>query len=169
MSKRLKEVMALNEGFGNEITNIFNCDVLYGESTKQCICYPNETQTTTNQNTSITQTHTNNSSQFCKQNIHYTTNAKHFASTWLILTTTPTTLILLFTLFSILININRFDYPTRPILYMLLSHLQRNSYTVPQALLPRLRRRIVSLRVQSISLSARQLETPSLTLALESV
>ena len=115
--------MALNEGFGNEITNIFNCDVLYGESTKQCICYPNETQTTTNQNTSITQTHTNNSSQFCKQNIHYTTNAKHFASTWLILTTTPTTLILLFTLFSILININRFDYPTRPILYMLLSHL----------------------------------------------
>ena len=117
----LRKVTALNEEFGDEITNIFNCDVLYGENSERCIRYPNETQTTTNINN--TQTHTNNSSQFCKQNIHYTTNAKHFASTWLILTTTPITLILLFTLFSILINIKIFEYPTRPIIYMVLSHL----------------------------------------------
>ena len=119
----LREIMLLNEPFGNEITNIFNCDVLYGESSERCIRYPNETQTTTNLNANTTQTHTNNSSQFCKRNIHYSTNAKYFASIWLIITTTPITLILLFTFFSILINLSRFEYPTRPILYMVLSHL----------------------------------------------
>nr|AJE25510.1 frizzled B [Oopsacas minuta] len=115
----LREIMTSPEG--NEITNIFNCDVLYQESSNQCIRQPMEAQTI-NIHTNNTQTHTNNSSPFC-EDTHYTIAAKHFASTWLVITTIPTILILLFTLLTILINLKAYEYPLQPILYIVLSHV----------------------------------------------
>ena len=114
----LREIQSLNGASTNEFNNIFNCDLLHDESSGGNVCVSYRTATPTSTTNPL-----NTTSLFCKQNIHYSSSSKHFASLWLIITTVPTLLILLFILLTILLNLKAYEYPLRPVLYIVLSHI----------------------------------------------
>ena len=113
----LREIQSLNGVNTNQFNNIFNCELLHDSSDANvCVSYGKSTTTTTTDNK------INTTASVCTRNIHYSGSSKHFASIWLVLTTVPTLLILLFTLSTILMNLQQYEYPLRPVLYIGLSH-----------------------------------------------
>ena len=115
--RELREISDINHG---DLAQIFNCDNLNDSAQDGCIDSP--LQTPTDREKLNNTDYPNDTLPHCLDDILYTSNAKRFAAVWLTICTVVTTLIISFTLFTILINLNGYNYPLRPILYILLSH-----------------------------------------------
>ena len=117
----LREIQHLDGASTSSFKSIFDCDLLYNESSDGNVCVSYESVKTATP--TLPSNPLNTTVQFCKRNIHYSSSSKHFASVWLIITTIPTLLILLFAILTILFNLKLYEYPLRPVQYVVLCHI----------------------------------------------